>query len=193
MTHPATKSSLATRCHSFTKHHYYFVIYRWSLTKSDPTYLPETILRPVNECKQYMFFLHSQLLYFLIIFFSQHVSASMGHPHLRMLWEEYDKKIQQLRVQEKHILFTFIYMYATQQDAPHRNEVYIATWWFRESPQEFRILLPAVPFSSLPFDSLNLLEKCIGNGILSISTLNVSSILLPFTRCQYICFPSSEL
>jgi hypothetical protein len=34
----------------------------------------------VNECKQYMFFLHSQLLYFLIVFFSQHVSAYMGHP-----------------------------------------------------------------------------------------------------------------
>jgi hypothetical protein len=29
-----------------------------------------------------MFFLHSQLLYFLIIFFSQHVSASMGHPRV---------------------------------------------------------------------------------------------------------------
>jgi hypothetical protein len=55
-----------------------------------------------------MFFLHSQLLYFLIVFFSQ---------------QEYNKKIQQLRVQEKHILFTFIYMYATQQDAPHRNEI----------------------------------------------------------------------
>jgi hypothetical protein len=27
-------------------------------------------------------------------------------------------------MQEKHILSTFIYMYATQQDAPHRNEVY---------------------------------------------------------------------
>jgi hypothetical protein len=26
-------------------------------------------------------------------------------------------------MQVKHILFTFIYMYATQQDAPHRNEV----------------------------------------------------------------------
>jgi hypothetical protein len=28
-----------------------------------------------------------------------------------------------MRVQEKHILFTFIYMYATQQDAPHRNQL----------------------------------------------------------------------
>jgi hypothetical protein len=27
-------------------------------------------------------------------------------------------------MQEKHILFTFIYMYATQQDAPHRNKIF---------------------------------------------------------------------
>jgi hypothetical protein len=34
----------------------------------------------------------------------------MAHRGRNMLWEEYNKKIQQLWVQEKHILFTFIYI-----------------------------------------------------------------------------------
>jgi hypothetical protein len=39
---------------------------------------------------------------FLVILFSQHVSASVGHPSSG----------------------GWIYMYATQQDAPHRNDAY---------------------------------------------------------------------
>jgi hypothetical protein len=36
----------------------------------------------VNECKQYMFLPALATVVFLIILFSQHVSASMGHPQV---------------------------------------------------------------------------------------------------------------
>jgi hypothetical protein len=38
--------------------------------------------RYVNDVNNICFYLHSQLLYFLIILFSLHVSASMGHPQV---------------------------------------------------------------------------------------------------------------
>jgi hypothetical protein len=71
-----------------------------------------------------MFFLHSQLLYFLIVFFSQHVSASMGHPQVST---KTVISVDDLSLCQRIRLSTFIYMYATQQDAPHRNEPYVHT------------------------------------------------------------------